>query len=66
MEDIKTIERKIQLKRQAIHMIMDEIRELKFRKSLLSEKDRMEGKMGDLFDPARSLKLDCVIGLLEN
>lgn len=66
MEDIKTIERKIQLKRQAMRVIMNEIRELKFRKSLLAEKKHIEGKMRDRFDPALSLKLDCVIGLLEN
>ncbi len=64
MEDIKTIDRKIQLKRQAIHTIMDEIRELKFRKSLLAEKGRMECKMGERFDPELSVKLDCVIQLL--
>lgn len=64
MEDIKTIDRKIQLKRQAMHVIMNEISELKFRKTLLAEKGRMERKMQERFDPELSVKLDCVIQLL--
>lgn len=66
MGDIEIIERKILLKRQAIDVIVDEIRELKFRKTLLVEKGRMERKMEERFDPELSRKLDCCIYLLEN
>lgn len=66
VDDIKTIDRKIQLKRQAVRIIQDEIRSLRLRKALLTEKSRLERMITDRFDPDLSLQIDGIIGILEN
>lgn len=66
MNDAQTVKRKILLKRQAVRVINDEIRELRFKNDLLRMKANLEGQIGKDFDRRLSQKIDCIIFLLEN
>jgi len=59
------LRRKIHLKGQALKLIRAEQQELRDRLYLLGIKARLESQMTGIFDPALSLKLDCVIALLD-
>ncbi|HOI75202.1 MAG TPA: hypothetical protein PLO63_13740 [Syntrophales bacterium] len=64
-DPLQTTRRKIILKRQAVKLINDEIRALRFRQSLLQMKAILEGQMTAEPDTILSRKLDCLVYLLE-
>ena len=64
MGEIKVLRRKIFLKKQAVTLITEEIRDLQDRLALLRVKGRLEDSI-DSGDPAISRKLDCIQVLLE-
>jgi len=60
------LKRKIHLKGQALKLIRAERDELKTWLFLLNLKARLESQMTEQFDPALSVRLDCVIALLDS
>jgi hypothetical protein len=66
MNELQTIQRKIQLKRQGRDLIGDEIIDLQIRKALVVYKSRLEAQISTNFDPVLSRKLDCINYLIEN
>ncbi|HOO51636.1 MAG TPA: hypothetical protein PLK94_10155 [Alphaproteobacteria bacterium] len=66
MNELQTVKRKILLKRQAVRVINDEIRELRFKRNLLQMKADFERQIGKDFDKRLSHRIDAVRFLLEN
>jgi hypothetical protein len=60
MNDRQILKRKIQLKRQALDIINDEMRELQFRLSLAYMVEHLEQQQCNDFDPLVSRKLECL------
>jgi len=65
MTEAQILKRKIQLKRQAIPLIQNEIRKCQLRLALIELKEKLEAQITDDFDPVLSRKLDAVTVLLE-
>lgn len=65
MTDLQTVKRKIHLKRQAVRLIREEIKALRFRGALLEVKAELERQITPTFDPVLSRKIDAVVSLLE-
>jgi hypothetical protein len=65
MDETRFIRRKILLKKQAVTLIAEEIRDLQDHLVLLRIKGRLESLMPD-GDPLLSQKIDCLNFLLEN
>lgn len=65
MTETQILQRKIQLKRQALPLIQDEIIELQLRLALIVLKGRLECQAHSGFDPVISRKLDAIAYLLE-
>ena len=66
MNDQQILKRKIQLKRQALDLIRDEIFELKSEYALVELKKRYEKQIGNSYHPELSRKIDCINFLIEN
>jgi hypothetical protein len=65
MTELQTIKRKIQLKRQAIEVIKDDIIDLRFNQILIIQKGRLEKQINKTFDLTLSRKLDAIQVLLD-
>jgi len=65
MTEVQVIRRKIHLKRQAVQLIREDIKALRFRGKLLLMRADLEKQMTATFDQALSHKIDAVISLLD-
>jgi hypothetical protein len=65
MDEMKLLKRRLELKKQALKLFVEEIRDLEERLALLKIKQRAEGRIKDNFNPAMSRRLDALNFLLE-
>lgn len=66
MTEIQIVKRKIFLKSQAVALMREDIKALRFRAILLQVKAELERQITLTFNPVLSRKLDCVVALLED
>ncbi len=66
IDEKELLKRRIRLKRQALPLIKDEIRQDQLRLALLELKGDLERQITETFDRELSQKLDAVNCLLEN
>jgi hypothetical protein len=66
MDEITLLKRKLVLKKQAVSLINEEVRDLQIRLALHRIKEHLEAKMNQGFDISLSRKLDCINYLIEN
>ena len=66
MNQLEQINRRIELKSQAIELIKGEMADLKVKKILALIRQRYEGELKAEFDPVISHKVDCLTFLVEN
>jgi hypothetical protein len=66
MDEQKLLERKLVLKKQAVNLINEEVRDLQILLVLHKIKKHIETKINQPFDPVLSRKLDCLNYLLDN
>jgi hypothetical protein len=64
--EIKVLNRKLKLKRQALQVIRAEMEEIRHRLGLLRLRKSLEGKIPGTFDSAASARLDAVQFLIED
>lgn len=65
MDEINLLKRKLVLKKQALKLFIEEIRDLEERLVLLKIKQRAEGRIEENFNPAISRRIDALNFLLE-
>ena len=65
MTEQKLLKRKIILKKQAVNLINEEVRDLQILLVLHKIKKHLEAKINQAFDPVLSRKLDCLNYLLD-
>ena len=63
--EIKILERKKKLKRQAVRLIQAELEEIRHQLALLRLRNYLEGKITRDFEPAHSRRLDAVQFLID-
>jgi hypothetical protein len=65
MDEITLLKRKLVLKKQAVNLIKEEVRDLQIRLVLHRIKEHLEARMNQHFDANLSLKLDAIQVLME-
>jgi hypothetical protein len=63
--EIKILERKMKLKRQAVRLVQAELEEIRHQLALLRLRQYLEGKITGDFEPAHSRRLDAVQFLID-
>ncbi len=65
MTELEILKRKLVLKKQAVNLINEEVRDLQILLVLHRIKRHLEAKINQAFDPVLSRKLDCLNYLIE-
>jgi hypothetical protein len=66
MNEIAILKRRLVLKKQAVDLINEEVRDLQILLVLHKIKKHLEAKINQAFDPVLSRRLDCLNYLLDN
>ncbi len=66
MNEIAILKRRLALKKQAVDLINEEVRDLQILLVLHKIKKHLEAKINQAFEPVLSRKLDCLNYLLDN